>query len=127
MDLNNLVPQENTVTIPLVFKGEVVKNDDGSDMTVTVYGPWTKQYRSSGFDLASKRLRENKGEELTFDQFEESSVELLAKVTADWNITYGGEKPEFTVEKAKEVYSHIFWIKPLLEQEINKAGDFLNL
>lgn len=124
-DLTNYIPKEDTLVVPLEFKGDTLKNDDGSDMTITVYGPWTKKYRSSGFNLASKRLRSKKdSEEITYEEFNSASIELLAEVTHDWDITYGGEKPKFSVEKAKEVYEHIFWIKPLLEGAINESGDF---
>lgn len=125
MDLRNYVPKEDTIVIPLVFKGEQLKNKDGSDMTITVYGPWTKKYRASGFNLASKRLRnKNEDTEVTYEDFNTANIELLASITYDWNITLDGKKPELTTENAIEVYDEIYWIKPLIEEAINKSGDF---
>lgn len=125
-DLSNFVPKSDTITVELELNNEKILNDDDSPMTITVYGPWTKQYRSQGFRLASEHIKKNK-EDISFEDLDESNLNLLASVTVDWDITYNGEKPKFSFEKAKEVYGHIYWIPPLLESEINKAGDFPNL
>jgi len=132
-DLSALKPTKETVEVILRHPGtdEVLMNDDGSEMTITVHAPWTKAYRSAGFKHANERLRKRKGDKedfnFTFEELEEAGIDLLADVTVDWDITFGGEKPEFTVTKAKEVYSEIFWIKGQLEGAINEAGDFTNL
>jgi len=132
-DLSALKPTKETVEIILEHPGtgEVLMNDDGSEMTITVHAPWTKAYRSAGFKHANERLRKRKGDKedfnFTFEELEEAGIDLLADVTVDWDITFGGEKPKFTVAKAKEVYSEIFWIKGQLEGAINEAGDFTNL
>jgi len=132
-DLSTLKPTKETVKVTLSHPGtgEVLMNDDGSEMSVTVHAPWTKAYRSAGFNHANERLRKRKGNkedfDFTFEELEEAGIDLLADVTVDWDITFGGEKPKFTPAKAKEVYTEIFWIKGQLEGAINEAGDFTNL
>jgi hypothetical protein len=32
--------------------------------------------------------------DFTFEELEEGGAELLAEVTVDWDITYGGKKPQ---------------------------------
>ena len=49
---------------------------------------------------------------------------LLSKITVEWNITYGGEKPKLTVTKAKELYDEVFWIKDQIEGALADSLDF---
>lgn len=130
-DLSNLVPKKNTVDITIKHPttGETLTNDDGSDMTVTVYAPFTREYRSAGFAQANQRLKGRKNKQdfdFTFEELEDAGIELLVDVTTDWNITFGGKKPKFSKEKAREVYKEIFWLKAQIEEAINTV-DFMNL
>ena len=55
---------------------------------------------------------------------EEATLTLLSKITASWDITYGGEKPKLTVAKAKELYDQVFWIKDQIEGALADSLDF---
>jgi hypothetical protein len=58
------------------------------------------------------------------EELEEATLALLSKVTASWDITYGGEKPKLTVSKAKELYNEVFWIKEQIEEALADSLDF---
>ena len=61
---------------------------------------------------------------LTTQIIEEATLEVLAKTTKAWNITYGGEMPKLTVAKAKDIYEEVFWIKSQLEEVVTDSLDF---
>lgn len=128
-DLSSLVPKNKTVDIIVKHPatGEVLQNDDGTDMTITLHAPYTKEYRSAGFNKANERLKSRKGSkefDFTFEELEEAGVDLLAEVTLGWNITFDGEQPKFTKKKAKEIYAEVFWLKNQIEGAINDSVDF---
>lgn len=132
MDLKNFVPKEDTIEITLKHpgNGEVLNNDDGTPMTITFYLPHTKEAKKVQHELTNKRLKamaQSKKVDLTAEDLEEISLDSLVKTTADWNITFGGEKPKFSVKKAREVYSEVFWIRNQVEGAIADAMDFTKL
>ena len=52
------------------------------------------------------------------------TINLLVKVTKEWDITYGGEKPKLTSAKAKEVYTEVFWLRNQIEEALSESLDF---
>jgi hypothetical protein len=130
MDLLDLTPKsdEIVVTIKHPATGEVLKNEDKSDMTVTIYAPHSKEYKKVLHEMTNKRLKkmQAKGKnEITAEEIEEATLDTLAKTTKGWNITYGGEVPKLTVAKAKEIYDSVFWIKAQIEEAIESSLDFM--
>jgi hypothetical protein len=130
MDLLDLTPKsdEIVVTIKHPATGEVLKNEDKSDMTVTIYAPHSKEYKKVLHEMTNKRLKkmQQKGKnEITAEEIEEATLDTLAKTTKGWNITYGGEVPKLTVAKAKEIYDSVFWIKAQIEEAIESSLDFM--
>ena len=129
MDLMNLKPTSDTVEVKLVHPntGDVLKNDDKSDMTITVYASHAKEHKTVLHEQTNKRLKAmqaGKKQDFTAQDIEEAALTLLSKVTAEWNITYGGEKPKLTVTKAKELYDEVFWIKDQIEGALADSLDF---
>lgn len=130
MDLMNYVPQEDTVTITLKYRGETLLNEpekDNKPMTITVYLPHSKEAKAVEHEIANKQIKQfqkKKSMELDAAKLEEQSLERLAKLTASWEITLGGEQPKLSVEKATEVYRDVPWIKTLVEAEVEEAMDF---
>ena len=129
MDLMNLKPTSETVEVALVHPntGDTLKNDDKSDMTITVYASHSKEHKAVLHEQTNKRLKAmqaGKKQEFTAQDIEEATLTLLSKVTAEWNITYGGEKPKLTVTKAKELYDEVFWIKDQIEGALADSLDF---
>lgn len=137
MDLKNLTPENETVTIELSYINNdgdrVVIMNEGKDpdpMTITVYLPHTKQYKAVQHEMTNKRLQKmsqgKKGIGLTSEDLEQISIDSLVKTTVDWNITFDGKKPKFTQEKAKEIYA-VPLIRNCIESGVAEAMDFTKL
>ena len=129
MDLMNLKPTSDTVEVKLVHPntGDTLKNDDKTDMTIIVHASHSKEYKTALHEQTNKRLKamqSGKKQEITAQDMEEATLTLLSKVTADWNITYDGEKPKLTVAKAKDLYDEVFWIKDQIEEAVADSLDF---
>ena len=129
MDLINLKPTSETVEVTLLHPntGEPLKNDDDTDMTITVYASHSKEHKAAMHEQTNKRLKamqSGKKQEITAQDMEEAGLTLLSKITADWNITYGGAKPKLTVAKAKDIYDEVFWIKDQIEEALADSLDF---
>lgn len=125
MDLADLKPKSDTVEVILKHPKteEVLMNPDGTEMTITVYLPHSKEHKKARHkrtDLFIKKGKQN----LTAAEIEDLGTELLAETTKDWNITFNGEKPKLNMGNAKKVYEEVFWIKPQVEGAIGEALDF---
>ena len=130
MDLLDLTPKSDdiVVTIKHPASGEVLKNEDNTDMTVTVYAPHSKEYKKVIHEMTNKRLEKMQAKgnnKIKAEEIEEATLETLAKTTKEWNITYGGEVPKLSVAKAKEIYDSVFWIKAQIEEAIESSLDFM--
>lgn len=129
MDLINLQPTSDTVEVKLLHPntGEQLKNDDKTDMTITVYASHSKEYKAVMHEQTNKRLKamqSGKNRDFTAQDMEDATLTLLSKITVSWDITYGGEKPKLTVAKAKELYDKVFWIKDQIEGALADSLDF---
>lgn len=130
MDLKELTPKSDEIVVVIKHPatGEPLKNDDKSEMTITIYAPHSKEYKKVLHEQTNKRLKkmQSKGnKDITAEEIEESTLEALAKTTKEWNITYGGELPKLTVTKAKEVYEDVFWIRSQIEGAVEDSLDFM--
>ena len=75
----------------------------------------------------TKPRKQKEGLEITAEELEDAGMELLAKTTKEWNITFGGEQPKFTVAKAKAIYSEVFWLREQIEEALNNSLDFMKV
>ena len=129
MDLMNLKPTSDTVEVTLTHPntGATLKNDDKTPMTITVYASHSKEHKEVLHEQTNKRLRamqSGKKQDFTAQDIEEATLTLLSKITASWNITYGGENPKLSVAKAREIYDEVFWIKAQVEEALAESLDF---
>ena len=129
MDLKDLTPSSDTVEVTVVHPTtyEPLTNEDGSEMIITIYAPYSKEYKAAVHEQTNRRLKQAQGKkkmEFTAEDLEEATLELLAKTTKDWKITYGGKKPKFSVDTAKEIYAEVFWIKDQIEEAVTNSLDF---
>jgi hypothetical protein len=97
MDLANLKPTSDTVDVILKHPStfEELTNEDGSAMVITVYAPHSKEYKSLVHEQTNRRLKQaqsKKKMEITAEDLEASGLEMLAKSTVSWAITYDGKK-----------------------------------
>jgi len=132
MDLKNLIPENETVTVTLKHPGNgaTLQNEDKTDMTISFWLPHTKEAKKVQHEITNRRLKKmssGKKFEMTAEELEDLNVESLAKTAAQWNITYGGGQPKLTVTKAKELFSEVFWIRNQVEEAVAEAMDFTKL
>ena len=127
MDLQDLTPKSDTITITIrhPVTDEILRNPDKSEMTVTVWAPHTAEYKKISYKQLDKRLedaRKNKGDSLTAEAIEKGTIELLAGVTKEWNITFGGKVPP--IKDAKKIYDELFWLRPQVDGGMQDYLDF---
>ena len=88
MDLSTFIPKSDLATFDIrnPLTGEVMVKDDGTDMTITVYLPHSKEYKSVVHEQNNKRIsRAQKGKTVyTSEDLEEATLELLVKTTKEW-------------------------------------------
>lgn len=130
MDLLDLTPksEELVITLKHPATGDVLKNDDGSDMTITVFAPHSKEYKKVLHEMTNKRLKkmQSKGDkDITAEEIEEVALDSLAKTTKEWNITFNKEQPKLTLTKAREIYEKVFWIKAQIEEASEEFLGFM--
>jgi len=132
MDLKDLTPNLNDVVVEIKHPstGEVLKNDDGTAMTITILAPHSKEYKKLQHEQISKRLKKaqkNKSDDIDYSDIEKATLEVLAKATTAWDITYDGEKPELTVDKAGSLYEEVFWIRNQIEEVVTDSMAFMKV
>ena len=129
MDLMNLKPTSDTVEVTLKHPntGDVLKNDDKTDMTIVVYASHSKEYKALMHEQTNKRLKAMQGKkntDITAQEMEEATLNMLSKITSEWNITYNKEQPKLSIAKAKQIYDEVFWIKDQIEEALADSLDF---
>lgn len=129
MDLIDLKPVSNTVEVTLKHPntGKNLKNDDKSPMTITLYASHSKEYKAVMHEQTNKRLKamqKGKSQDITAQDMEEATLSMLSNITYSWDITYGKEKPKLSVDKAKQLYDEVFWIKDQIEEALADSLDF---
>ena len=129
MDLKDFTPKSDIVKVELKHpsSGEPLTNNDGSNMTIELYAPHTKEYKEALYEQTDKRLTlvQNSGsKDIKARDIDVASLDLLAKVTKYWSITYDDKKVKLTPEKAKELYTELFWLKPQLEEAVDSFEAF---
>jgi hypothetical protein len=130
MDLKNLIPTTSIVELKLKhpFTREPLLNDDDTPMTITLYAVHSKEYKAILHEQTNVRLKKaqgNKGRvDFTAEDLEESTIDLFAKATKDWDLTFDGAKLKFSIGAAKDLYMQVFWMRDQIEEEISNSLDF---
>ena len=132
MDLKDFAPKSDEVEVVVKRPGtwETLTNKDGSNMVIVLHAPHSKAYKEAMYEQTNKRLKvaQSSGDmNLTAQDLEEASLELLSKATKSWKITYDDKQPKLTAAKAKAIYEELFWLKPQLEEALNNSQAFTNV
>jgi len=132
MGLNNIGKPKDTTDVELnhPITGEVLCNDDGSTMTITVYGPHSSTYKSIMHTQQNKRLmkaqRTGGKLNLTSEELEASSMELLVKCVSGWNITMDKKPEEFSQDKVRQVFTDLPWVRDQVDYVFGDTRSFLD-
>lgn len=129
MDLKDLTPKSEIVEVEIKHPstGKVLQNEDGSNMTICLYLPHAKEHKAAVHKQTNsklKRVQKTGKVDITAEELDDSTYELMADITHSWNITYEGDQPKLTKDTAKKVYQDVFWIKTQLEEGLEDAMVF---
>lgn len=127
MFLNDLLPTQDTVVVELKYKGEVLKNEDGSPMTIEVYLPHTDKYRKASHAKANGYFdKERKGETFTSEELEDLGVDFVAQTTKAWNITLSeGNQPKCNLKNVKDFYMKFPSFFKQVREEVDSVEVFI--
>lgn len=131
MDIGNFTVVD-TVTVVLVNpnNGDILKNDsDDSEMTITLAGRETNEYRKAQFEMRREIMKKYSGDkdanfDEAFSEVEEKTYRLMALITKEWNITYNGGCPELSYETALEFYQKNHWVVQQIDFQMSKRANF---
>jgi len=132
MGLNDIGKVKETSDVELTHPatGEVLLNDDGTPMTITVHGPYSSTYKSISHAQQNKRLmkaqRTGGKMSLSAEEIEASSLDLLVKCTESWNLTLDKEPEEFSQDKARQVYLDYPWVREQVDAVFGDTRAFLD-
>ena len=131
MGLNDIGKVKETTELELVHPatGETLLNDDGTPMTITVHGPYSSVYKSISHNQQNKRLmkaqRTGGKLNLTAEEIEASSLELLVKCTEGWSLTLDKEPEDFSQDKVRQVYTDHPWVREQVDAVFGDTRAFL--
>lgn len=118
----------STLKITHPGSGEVIQNDDGTDMTVTVYGEFSEEYKEAFFEQTEARIekaRESGTTSLPYKDLEAETFELVCRVTKDWNISTDDGPVELTLENARRIYKEYPWLQRQVRAHLEVSANFL--
>lgn len=131
MDLMNIGKTKETTDVTLYnpVNSEVLTNEDGSEMTITVHGPYSKKYKAIAHAQQNRRLQKAQRTggklNLSAEEIEASALDLLIKCVDGWSITLGGEQPDCTEAKVREVFTDLPWVREQVDAALGDAQAFL--
>lgn len=123
MDLKDLIPDTETLTIEIEYKDKVFTNEDGSPMTIEVYLPHSKVGKQAEYKKSDSILRKG-GEFISTEEWVDIGNTYFADITKGWDLTLKGEKPAFSNKKAKKIYEELAFIPKLIEEKVSAQVDF---
>jgi hypothetical protein len=125
-DLSDLKPKSDTITVDLLHPGTGDPlASEKSKMQIILYAPHTKEYKQVVHEQQNKRLERLRSKKKNFvsaEDIENLALEMVVKVTKEWDILLNGEVPKLTVDKVKEIYTEY----PFIVEQINEAIDDYN-
>ena len=133
MGLNKVGVVKDTTDVELVhpMSGEVLTNDDGSSMTITVYGPYSDFYKKTMHAQQNKRLakaqRMGGKMNLTAEELEAGALDLLVKCTKGWKLTLNDGEGflKLNEENVRKVYTEEPWVRDQVEAVMGDTRAFL--
>lgn len=132
MSLKDIGTFKEAIDVELMhpITGEPLLNADKSQMTITVHGPYSKLYKKIMHDQQNRRLmkaqRTGGKLNLTAEEIEAASLDLLVKCTTDWNVTLeGDDKTKYSHEAVRETYLELPWVREQVETVLADTRAFL--
>jgi hypothetical protein len=86
--------------------GTQLFNNDGSPMTISVLGADSDTAVKARNAQANRRIQAGPRAKLTAEGLIADGHAYLAKLSQNWNVTMGGEKPPFSYDAVLALYSN---------------------
>jgi len=132
MGLKDIGTVKETTDVELLHPatGEVLLNDDGTAMTITVHGQYSSTYKAVSHAQQNKRLmkaqRTGGKMNLNAEELEAAAMDLLVKCTAGWNITLDKKPEDFSHDKVRHVYQEYPWVREQIDAVFGDTRAFLD-
>lgn len=120
---------ESTLYIKNPSNGKVVKNDDGTDMEVTVFGEYSDEWRNALYERTKNRIEKSKetGQtSMSFEQMEEENFEMTCLCTKSWNLTDKDGPVDLTPENVRRIYTEYPWVYQQVRAHMENSSNFLD-
>ena len=111
------------VTLSHPGTGELFYNGDGSEMTVTILGPDSDKWKTTRHAIYNRRMALKKAR-VSGEEVDNTLLNSLVAVTVSWNITLGGEQPQCTPDKVREVYEKYPWVMKQVQAYFDDETNF---
>lgn len=131
MGLNSVGTVKETATIELYdpATSETLLNADGTPMTITFHGPYSKKYKAVSNAQQNRRLmkvqRTGGKMNMTAEEIEAGNLDLLVKCVESWNLSLDAEKEPFSEAKVREVFTDMPWVKEQVDTAFGNTAAFL--
>jgi hypothetical protein len=124
LDFSEAPAQKMHLTHPV--SGDRLKNDDGEDIVIYLYGSDSDRFRSAVRSFGNKRLNAKKNAKQSIEELEETTARILAIATAGWeNIVLNGKEVDYSEKNAFELYKDYSWIREQADEFVNERSNFL--
>ncbi len=120
---------ESTLYIKNPSNGKVVKNDDGTDMEVTVFGEYSDEWRNALYERTKNRIEKSKetGQtSISFEEMEEENFEVTCLCTKSWNLTDKDGPVDLTPENVRRIYTEYPWVYQQVRAHMENSSNFLD-
>lgn len=120
---------ESTLYIKNPSNGKVVKNDDGTDMEVTVFGEYSDEWRNALYERTKNRIEKSKetGQtSMSFEEMEEENFEMTCLCTKSWNLTDKDGPVDLTPENVRRIYTEYPWVYQQVRAHMENSSNFLD-
>lgn len=131
MDLTQFEKKSDTVIVelhnPIDFTPLVL--DDGTPMTVEVYGKFSdryKQIQNSQQNARLKRAQRSGGKiPVTAQELRAERLNLVVSCVKSWNIVLDKKTPDCTPDSVKNVFERLPWVMDQVEEAMEDTQAFL--
>lgn len=122
MEISTLKPHEQVVEI------KHPKTNEDLGIKISIVSLMDPRAKSLKRQFAIARMeRERRGKNMSYDEIEGNSMELLLKVIIGWDWgdnTFNGKKPDFNEENVKAVLTEFEWLKLQLLAKLEDESSF---
>lgn len=128
IDLASAAEQGATMQLKHPVNGQLLFDGEGDHkkaITITLAGRDSERFQRAYRSIQNRRLGRRNKEKQTVEQFENETIELLARATLGWqHITLEGAPLEFSEQNARRLYERLPWVREQIDEFIEDRQNF---